>query len=88
MIEAAYMEDIPYASAVGSLMYAMAGSRPDIAHVVGLVSHFMGNLGRVHWEAIKWILRYIKGIFNYSLTFTNGSDFKVEGFCDADYATD
>ena len=88
VIEAAYMEDIPYASAVGSLMYDMVGSRPDIAHDVGLVRRFMGNPGRVHWEAVKWILRYIKVTFNYSLTFTKESDFKVEGFCDADYATD
>ena len=42
-IGAVHMEDIPYASAVGSLMYAMVGSQPDIAHVVGLVSRFMGN---------------------------------------------
>ena len=42
-IEAVHIEDIPYASAVGSLMYAMVGSRPDIAHAVGLVSQFMGN---------------------------------------------
>lgn len=88
VIESEYMKDIPYASAVGSLMYVMVGSRPDIAHAVGLVSRFMGNPGRVHWKAVKWILRYIKGTFNYSLIFTKGSDFKVEGFCDADYATD
>lgn len=87
-IEAVHMDDIPYASAVGSLMYAMVGSGPDIAHAVGLVSCFMRNPGRIHWEAVKWILWYIKGTYNYSLTFTNGSSFRVEGFCDADYATD
>lgn len=43
VIESVHMEDIPYASTVGSLMYAMVGSRPDIAHAVGLVSRFMGN---------------------------------------------
>lgn len=58
-IEARFMFDVPYASAVGSLMYAMVGTRPDITHVIGVVSRIMGNLGRQHWEAVKWILRYI-----------------------------
>ena len=57
-IEVRVMFDVPYASAVGSLMYAMVGTRPDITHAVGVVSRFMGNPGRQHWEAVKWILRY------------------------------
>ena len=47
--EAKFMIDIPYVSAVGSL-YAMVGTRPDIAHAVGVVSRFMGNPGREHWK--------------------------------------
>ena len=50
-----YMQRVPYASAVGSLMYAMVCTRLDIAHVVGMVSRFLSNLGREHWNAIKWI---------------------------------
>ena len=42
------MRSIPYSSAVGSLMYAMVGSRPDIAHVVGLVSRFMSAPNQEH----------------------------------------
>jgi hypothetical protein len=52
------MHRVTYASAVGSLMYAMVCTRPDIAHVVSTVSRFMSNLGRPHWQAVKWILRY------------------------------
>ncbi|KAL8112467.1 hypothetical protein AgCh_019972 [Apium graveolens] len=55
------MAKVPYASAVGSLMYVMVCTRPDIAHAVGVVSRFMSNPGREHWEAIKWLLRYLKG---------------------------
>ena len=44
-----HMSKIPYASAVGSLMYAMVWTRPDIAHVVGVVSRFMENPGQEHW---------------------------------------
>ncbi|GKC49933.1 hypothetical protein Tco_1072678 [Tanacetum coccineum] len=34
--------------------------RPDITHAVGVVSRFMSNQGREHWEAVKWLLRYLK----------------------------
>ena len=48
-----YMANVPYTSAVGILMYAMVNTRPDIAHVVGVVSKFMANSGKEHWEAVK-----------------------------------
>jgi len=50
------MSKVPYASAVGSLMYAMVCTRPDIAHTVGVVRRSMNNLGKEHWMAVKWIL--------------------------------
>ena len=50
------MRRVPYASAIGSLMYAIVYTRPDIAYVVGVVSRFPG---RQHWEAVKWIMRYL-----------------------------
>uniref|UniRef100_A0A3Q7H809 Reverse transcriptase Ty1/copia-type domain-containing protein n=1 Tax=Solanum lycopersicum TaxID=4081 RepID=A0A3Q7H809_SOLLC len=56
-----HMALVPYASAVGSLMYAMVCTRPDIAHAVGVVSRYMANLGKEHWEAVKWLLRYLRG---------------------------
>ncbi|CAL1413563.1 unnamed protein product [Linum trigynum] len=55
------MENVPYASVVGSLMYAMVCTRSDIAHVVGIVSRFLSNPGKEHWRAVKWILRYLRG---------------------------
>lgn len=55
------MQKIPYASAVGSLMYAMVCTRPDIAHVVEVVSRFLSNPGKEHWATVKWILRYLQG---------------------------
>ena len=47
------MQKIPYASAVGSLMYAMVCTRPDIAHAVGIISRFLSNPGKEHWTAVK-----------------------------------
>ena len=42
------MRRIPYASAVGRLMYAMSCTRPDICYAVGIVSHYQSNVGLAH----------------------------------------
>ena len=52
-------------------MYAMVCTRLDITHVVGIVSKYMTNLGKEHWEAVKWLLRYLRGISNTSLCYGN-----------------
>ena len=58
----AAMAKVPYASACGSLMYAMVATRPDIAYAVGVINRFMFNPRKKHWEAVKSILRYFSGI--------------------------
>ncbi|KAL6347430.1 hypothetical protein AAG906_025145 [Vitis piasezkii] len=68
-----HMSKVPYASAIGSLMYAMVCTRPDIAYAVGVVSRFMSRPGKQHWEAVKWILRYLKGSLDTCLCFTGGT---------------
>eukprot|EP00253_Pinus_taeda_P022440 PITA_22440 len=47
------MSRVPYSSAVGSLMYAMVCTRPDIAHAVGVLSRFMSKPGKEHWTTVK-----------------------------------
>ena len=84
----AEMKDTPYASAVGSLMYSMVGTRPDIAYAVGLVSRFMSCPSREHWSTVKWVLRYIRSSADLKLTFTKSKEFKVRGYCDSDYSAD
>ena len=54
-----YMATVPYRQAVGSLMHAMIGTRPDICFAVGAVSKFMSDPGKEHWTAVKRILRYL-----------------------------
>ncbi|XP_033141187.1 secreted RxLR effector protein 161-like [Brassica rapa] len=66
------MDDIPYANAIGSIMYAMIGTRCDLAYAFGLVSRFMSNHGIVYWTAVKW----------------EDEVFRVEGFCDSDFTSD
>ena len=63
------MKEVPYASAVGSLMYAMLCTRPDICFAVGMVSRYRSNLGREHWTAVKHILKYLKRTRNYMLIY-------------------
>ncbi|KAL9273201.1 Retrovirus-related Pol polyprotein from transposon TNT 1-94-like protein, partial [Drosera capensis] len=81
------MSRVPYSSAVGSLMYAMVCIRPDIAYAVGVVSRFLSNPGKQHWEAVKWILRYLKGTSKLCLSFGKGEPV-LEGYTDADMAGD
>ena len=49
------MTRVPYASAVGSLMYGMLCTQPDIYFEVGMVSRNQSNLGPIHWQAVKRI---------------------------------
>jgi hypothetical protein len=85
--EIEYMSRVPYSSAVGSLMYAMVCTRPDIAHAVGVVSRYMNNPGKEHWEVVKWILRYLRGTTTHALCF-GGSDTFLQGYVDSDMAGD
>ena len=63
------------APAVGSLMYAMVTTRPDIAHVVGVVSRFMHNPVRSHWNAVKHVFRYLVGTKHLGVVDYTDSDF-------------
>ncbi|KAE8704116.1 hypothetical protein F3Y22_tig00110461pilonHSYRG00160 [Hibiscus syriacus] len=63
------MSRVPYASAVGKLMFAMICTRPDIAQAVRAVSRYMAYPGKEHWNTIKRILRYIKGTSNIALCY-------------------
>ena len=60
MLSQEEMGRIQYASAVGSLMYAMLCTRPDIYYAVGVVSRFQSNPGLNHWIAVKHILKYLR----------------------------
>ena len=82
-----HMSKVPYASAIGSLMYAIVCTRLDIAYAVGVVSRFMSRPRKQHWEAVKWILRYLKGSLDTCLYF-RGASLKLLGYVDADFAGD
>ena len=81
------MRRVLYASVVGSLMYVMVCTRLDIAYAVGVVNRFLFNPGRLHWEAVKWIMRYLRDTFKLKLTFGSGKPVLV-GYTDSDMADD
>ena len=64
-----YMSRVLYSSAVGSLIYAMVCSRPDLSYALSVVSRYMANPGKEHWKAVQWIFRYLRGTSNAYLQF-------------------
>ena len=61
---------------------------PDLAYVVSLVSKLMGNPGNTHWEALKWIRRYLKGTQTTCLIYKarNRGDDPLIGYVNSDFA--
>ena len=86
------MSHVPYASAVGSLMYAMVYTRLDIAHAVGVLSRFMSKPGKEHLTAVKQVFRYLHGTSDYGFCYQGrpGLDrvLDIRGFVDVDWAGD
>jgi transposase InsO family protein len=76
----------PYSSLVGSLLYLSVCTRPDIAHAVGVLARHVASPHTEHWSAAKGILRYLAGTAKHGLHF--GTDKGLQGYCDADYASD
>ena len=81
------MKAVPYASAVGSLMYAMLCTRPDICFAVGMVSRYQSNPGQVHWTAVKHIIKYLKRTRDYMLVYQSVSLVPC-GYTDSDFMSD
>ena len=71
--EKQYMSHVPYANVVGSLIYTMVSTRPEISHAVGVVSGFMANPDEEHLRVVKWVRRYLRGTSDHCIIF-NGSE--------------
>ena len=77
---------VSYLTVIGSLMYLMLGTHPDIAYAVGTLSRFSAKPNLSHWEAAKWILRYIQATKDMELRF-DGTEISMvldfHGYSDA-----
>ena len=80
------MKNIPYASTIGSLMYAQVCTRPDIAFTVGMLGRYQSNPGKDHWKAAKKVMRYLQGTKDYKLMYRRTSNLEVVGYSDSDFA--
>jgi hypothetical protein len=79
-----------YRAAIGSLMYAALGTRPDIAFAVHSLSQFASNPSKCHWQAVGRIFRYLQGTKDYGIKYDNlggKATITVIGYSDADWGS-
>jgi hypothetical protein len=89
-LERKNMENVPYASLVGSLMYAQVCTRPDISFAINMLSRYQSNAGYEHWVAGKKVMRYLMGTRNHMLVYKRNEEveLQVECYTDASYKQD
>jgi hypothetical protein len=78
-----------YRQVIGSLIYLMTSTRPDISYSVGLLSRFMSNPRELHWRCLKRVIKYLKSTINYSLIYEKATikESSLVGYSDSDYAS-
>jgi hypothetical protein len=84
-LEKEVMQKYPYASVVGSIMYAQVCTRPDIAFITGMLGRYLSNPGLDHWKAAKRVLRYLKRTKDHMLTYRRSDKLEVIGYTDSDF---
>ena len=82
------MNKIPYASAIGSIMYAMLCTRPDVAHAVSLTSRYQSDPGLEHWTAVKNIFKYLRRTKDMFLIYGGEEELVAKCYVDASFDTD
>ena len=78
------MERIPYASAIGSLMYAQVCTRLDIAYIIGMLGRYLSNPD--HWKKAKRVMRYLQRTIDYMLTYCRSSHLEIVRYSDSNFA--
>ncbi|KAL0416298.1 UNVERIFIED_CONTAM: hypothetical protein Slati_3461700 [Sesamum latifolium] len=81
------MSDIPYASALESIQYAVQCTRPDIAYALSVTSRYQACVGEAHWSAVKSILKYLRRTKDMFLIY-GGGELILEGYSDASFQSD
>ena len=82
------MTKIPYASAIGSIMYAMICTRPDVSYALSATSRYQSDPGESHWTAVKNILKYLRRTKDLFLVYGVEEELIVKGYTDASFQTD
>jgi hypothetical protein len=76
-----------YKQLVGSLMYAMTATRPDLAYTMSRLSKFFDSPTETHAAAAKKVLRYLRGTADKGVRY-NGNEETFAGYSDSDFAGD
>ncbi|KAJ0443321.1 putative RNA-directed DNA polymerase [Helianthus annuus] len=79
-----HVDPTPYRQLVGSLQY-LAFTRPDISFSVNKLSQYMHNPTQLHWQALKRVLRYLKGTIHHRLFLNRGSPITLTAFTDSNW---
>ena len=83
------MSKIPYASSIGSIMYAMLCTRPDVSYALSITSRYQSDPGESHWTAVKNILKYFRRSKDMFLVYGGlEDDLVVNGYTDASFQSD
>ncbi|KAK9028101.1 hypothetical protein V6N11_067915 [Hibiscus sabdariffa] len=82
------MSQIPYASAIGSIMYAMICTRPDLSYALSMTSKYQANPGEGHWTIVKNILKYLRRTKDVFLVYGGEEELRIKGYTDASFQTD
>ncbi|KAK9044536.1 hypothetical protein V6N11_058435 [Hibiscus sabdariffa] len=82
------MSQISYASAIGSIMYAMICTRPDLSYALSMTSRHQANTGEGHWVAVKNILKYLRRTKDVFLVYGGEEQLNIKGYTDASFQTD
>jgi len=82
------MHDVPYALAIGSIMYAMICTRTDVLYALSATSKYQSNPGNNHWIAVKNILKYLRRTKETLLIYGGLEELSVIGYTDASFQTD
>ncbi|GJU23130.1 retrotransposon protein, putative, ty1-copia subclass [Tanacetum coccineum] len=84
------MQNVPYVSAVGSIMYAVRCTRPDVAFTQNIISRFQQNPGEPHRTTVKNILKYLRNTKDMFLVYGGNleAELQVDCYCDARFETD
>ena len=77
-----------YQNIIGSLMYLMLGNQPNLTYAIGKLARFSSNPSQDHWDALWWVLTYLKNFLDIHLKLVKGASIAPEGYVNADYAND
>jgi hypothetical protein len=88
-LEASTSDIREYQSAIGSLMYALTQTRPDLAYAVSKLSRYSHNPGENHWKAVRHVFKYLSGTRTLGITYkcTGSERLDFHGYSDSDHGS-